>query len=135
MVENEPIQSWRGNPIHLVLLLIVGIVFAPFSNGISMLLAIVATFLACCYHVNEQSKDELWELSLDDEDTPYDTEIHEPIVDETIAPPVEMMNERYVFPTKCPFCQEGIHLGHIEWIDESSAACPNCESVIEASKV
>ena len=48
---------------------------------------------------------------------------------------MEEQQDQYTFPTRCPYCQEEVHLGNIEWVGSDSAICPNCESVISASKV
>ncbi len=48
---------------------------------------------------------------------------------------MEEQQDQYMFPTRCPYCKEEVHLGNIEWIGSDRAICPNCESVISASKV
>ena len=48
---------------------------------------------------------------------------------------MEEQQDQYTFPTRCPYCQEEVYLGNIEWVGSDSAICPNCESVISASKV
>ena len=39
-----------------------------------------------------------------------------------------------LLPPKCPYCGGTIHPGEVEWIDEVSAACDYCGSVVQAAK-
>ena len=54
-------------------------------------------------------------------------------VDETIRDYREAGESEYVFPLKCPSCNAHLQLDEIQWIDSTSAVCPNCESIVRAS--
>lgn len=138
MADNEPVERWNVNRNLVGLIVIASIIFAPFTYGMSLIIGIFGIVVAYCIQTNEDVKDELWEISTEMEEViSYDEELPDPIDERKKigAPPAEMLNEKYVFPTKCPFCGYDICLGNIEWIDDNAGICPNCKEIIKAEKV
>ena len=51
---------------------------------------------------------------------------------ERIATDESTLGVRYVFPIQCPVCNEHLDPGNVEWIDGTSAICPNCRTTVRA---
>lgn len=54
-------------------------------------------------------------------------------VDKTIRDYREERQGEYVFPVNCPSCNAHLQLNKVQWIDSSSAICPNCQSIVKGS--
>ncbi len=126
-------ENKRGRNVFYVVtaIIVVAIVFAPLTNGITLMIALVTLLfflLFICQGAAFASRQmQSQQRVLSDAMTVAETYEDNPISD---GSSFEIAEDHYTFPKVCPHCLADLHLDKVSWIDSKTALCPECESLI-----
>ncbi|MHA1934710.1 MAG: hypothetical protein ACW97A_05470 [Candidatus Thorarchaeota archaeon] len=98
------------------------------SQTLAILLLITTfAFLGPIYCLTERAKSGRTRFEAISSRASIMSETYEEIASEELN-----LGVRYVFPIQCPQCNEPLDPGSVEWIDGTSAICPNCRTTVRA---
>jgi hypothetical protein len=76
---------------------------------------------------------ELQSLGLQEESTKLEEEINQLLAQWGVSLAAPTHQSKLHLPAKCPQCGGTVHPQEVEWIDERSASCDYCGSILEAT--
>ncbi len=74
---------------------------------------------------------ELESMGLDQEREALDQEIQQLLTQKGLSLSMETQQQKPRLPGKCPQCGGTVHPNEVEWIDERTASCDYCGSILE----